>query len=339
VCLPQNIPLTYICSTVKYNKNINLRFEGSTVRPGENAVVKANIARLASGTAIELPIYIFRSPNPGPVVLLSGGLHGDETNGIEVVRRLLERKSFQKLQRGSVVAVPVMNVFGFLNFSREVPDGKDINRSFPGNASGSLASRVAHFLTKHVLRQIDFGVDFHTGGASRYNYPQIRYAASDKNARPLADAFGAPLVLNSPLINRTLRKQAYSQGKTILVFEGGESLRNEETVIEEGMNGALRLLHSFNMIKSAPVQTIPKVECSKNYWIRAKRSGIYNSVLKSGEFVTKGDILGVITDPFGEFKVNVRAQKPGFILGHNNMPVVNQGDALLHLGHIDVQEA
>jgi len=295
--------------------------------------VKANIAKLPSGTLIDLPVYVFRSKKKGPTILLSGGLHGDEINGIEIVRRMLDSSKFDSLNRGTVIAIPVMNIYGFLNFSREVPDGKDINRSFPGHSGGSLASRVAHFLNKNILTQIDFGIDFHTGGASRFNFPQVRYAETDKKATELASVFAPPVILQSKLIDKSLRKQAHKMGKPMIVYEGGESLRLDEEVVREGMNGALRVLHHLKMIDHAPDR--PKHESvllTQSTWVRAKRSGIYTGLIKSGMSVGKNDVIGMITDPFGEFKLKIKAGKSGFIIGHNNMPVVNQGDALIHLG-------
>lgn len=294
--------------------------------------VKANLARLPSGTHIDLPIYVYRSKKKGPTLLLSGGLHGDEVNGIEIVRQMVADGTFENLNCGTVLAIPVMNVYGFLNFSREVPDGKDINRSFPGNTSGSLAARVAHFLTNEVLSQIDFAIDFHTGGASRFNFPQVRFAGIDTKAAELAKAFSAPVMLQSNLIDKSLRKQAHKMGKSVLVYEGGESLRLDEEVVYEGRSGALRVLKHLGMLDDAPEPTAASIFCKSSTWIRAKRSGIYNGLLKSGTSINKKDVFGHITDPFGEFSLQVKAQHNGFIIGHNNMPIVNQGDALLHMG-------
>jgi predicted deacylase len=262
---------------------------------------------------------------------MSGGLHGDEINGIEIVRRLIDGNHFENLKCGSVVAIPVMNIFGFLNFSRDVPDGKDVNRSFPGSATGSLASRIAYFITHNILDEIDFGVDFHTGGASRFNYPQIRFAPKDSNAKKLADKFEAPVMLHSGLLDKSLRKQAFKMGKSILVYEGGESMRMDEGVVSEGVNGALRLLHRHEMIEEAPKALVESMHCPQSKWIRAKRSGIFRGIIDSGETVRKGDILGYITDPFGEFSTPVKSSSSGLIICHNNMPVVNQGDALIHI--------
>jgi len=304
------------------------------INPGEAKRINVRLAKLPSGTTIDLPVYIFRGSQNGPTALLSGGLHGDEINGIEIVRRMIEEDHISSPLKGNIVAIPVMNIFGFLNFSRDVPDGKDVNRSFPGSPSGSLASRIAHFITKNILPVIDFGIDFHTGGASRFNFPQIRYADKDKKALGLAKSFGAPLILQSGLLNNSLRKQAFKMGKTILVYEGGESMRIDEEVVVTGMNGAMRILFKQGIIDDRPMEAEESVICKDSSWIRAKRSGIYKGRVKSGALVSKGDILGEITDPFGEYSTMVKAPANGILVGHNNMPVVNQGDALIHLGRI-----
>ena len=310
-----------------------IKINAKTIGIGESGKVKVTIAKLPSGTLIDLPIYVFRSKKKGPTLLLSGGLHGDEINGIEIIRRMLDGSKFDQLNRGTVIAIPVMNIYGFLNFSREVPDGKDINRSFPGHSGGSLAARLAHFLNDNILTQIDYGIDFHTGGASRFNFPQVRYAEMDQKAGELAEAFAPPVILQSKLIDKSLRKQAHKLGKPMIVYEGGESLRLDEEVVQEGINGALRVLHHLEMIDHEP--DAPKHEpviLTQSTWVRAKRSGIYTGLMKSGMSVGKNDTIGMITDPFGEFKLKIKAGKAGFIIGHNNMPVVNQGDALIHLG-------
>lgn len=310
----------------------SIHINGRAIKAGEQTVVNLNIARLASGTEIDLPIYIFRSQHKGPTLLLSGGLHGDEVNGVEIVRRLIESKVLQNLQKGSVIAVPIMNIYGFLNFSREVPDGKDINRYFPGNHIGSLASRLAFNLTKKVITEIDIGIDFHTGGASRFNFPQIRFAPEDKKAEELAMAFKAPILMHSKLIDKSLRKQAHKMDKSIIVYEGGESMRFDEEVIKQGINGARRVMKHLGMVKDAPEPSSLPVLCHSSSWLRSKRSGLFTSVVKSGSMVEKRQLLGYITDPFGQFKTKITSHITGFIIGHNNMPVVNQGDALFHIG-------
>lgn len=311
-----------------------LSINNQVIQAGEKAIVNLNIARLASGTQIDLPIYVYRSINPGPVVLLSGGLHGDEVDGIEIVRRLIDQKVFDKLRKGTVIAIPIMNIYGFLNFSREVPDGKDINRSFPGNNTGSLAARVAHYLTHTVLKEIDFGIDFHTGGANRYNFPQTRFAPNDLKAREIAKAFNAPISLESKLIDKSIRKEAFKMGKSIVVYEGGESMRFDQDVIENGIRGAKKVLNHFEMIEYNRKNT-ETVHCKNSLWIRAKNSGLFHSLVKSGEQVKNKEIIGKIVDPFGNFLTKIKAPRDGIIIGHSNAPVINQGDALFHLGIIE----
>ncbi len=311
-----------------------LSVDGQLIKRGESKVIDLNIARLVSGTAIDLPIYVYRSKKPGPIILLSGGLHGDEVDGIEIIRRLIRAKTFKNLKRGSVIAIPVLNIYGFLNFSREVPDGKDVNRYFPGNKTGSLASRVAYNLTKKVLAEIDFGIDFHTGGANRYNYPQSRFAPNDSKAREIAAIFNAPISLESNLIDKSLRKEAYKMGKSIVVYEGGESMRFDELSITEGIRGAKRVLSHFGMIEEEiPVQN--HTFCSKSQWVRARRAGLFHPALKSGEWVDQNDVMGYLSDPFGSKPVRIKAPDSGIIIGHNNAPLVNQGDALFHLGTLN----
>ena len=298
---------------------------------GENKVINYDIARLPSGMMINMPVFIFRSKTDGPVLLLSGGLHGDEVNGIEIIRRMISEGQFKNLKCGTIVAVPVLNVFGFLNYSREVPDGKDVNRSFPGDANGSLASRVAYNLTKVILPLIDYGVDFHTGGAARTNYPQIRYSVADKNSELIAKAFAAPFTLNSNLIPKSIRHQGSKMGKPIVVFEGGESMRFDELSIGEAIDGTKRLMSYLGMIDEPYQERNIKLLLSSS-WVRANRSGLFKPFAESGDLVVKNQPLGVINDPFGQYEIKVLSKYEGHVIGHNNNPVVHQGDALFHIG-------
>lgn len=311
--------------------NRKLSINNQSIKYGEKAVINLNIARLISGTEIDLPIYVYRSKNAGPTVLLSGGLHGDEIDGVEIVRRMIERKVFDKLKCGSVIAIPVMNIYGFLNFSREVPDGKDINRSFPGSLTGSLASRVAYNLTHKVLQEIDFGIDFHTGGANRYNFPQTRFDPSDEKAKEISEIFNAPISLESKFIDKSFRKQANRMGKSIVVYEAGESMRFDQNSIEQGILGAQKVLAHFKMI-DFEVESQNSTHCKESVWVRAKSSGILYIEKTSGERVQRKEVIARITDPFGNFQTKIKAPQDGIIIGHTNSPLVNQGDAVFHIG-------
>jgi hypothetical protein len=266
-------------------------------------------------------------------MLILAGVHGDEINGVEIVRRALDQGFFDHLRAGTAIVIPLLNVYGFLHFSREVPDGKDVNRSFPGNFKGSLASRVARTLTKRILPVIDFGIDFHTGGANRFNFPQIRYTRGSETALDLAKAFAPPIVFEKPAFSKTLRKEAHKNSKPVLVYEGGEALRLDGLSIHTALSGLKRLMKSQGMIEAAPdVNMKPKL-VKKSGWVRAAVAGVFEWVKDSGQPVTKGEIIGFIRDPHGGRKKQITAPKNGFILGHNNSPVVNQGDALFNVGY------
>jgi predicted deacylase len=304
---------------------------GQEIKPGEFKEININIARLPSHTQIDTPIYVSRSLEDGPVLALMAGMHGDEINGMEIVRRILE-SGLHKTKRGTVVCMPITNVYGFLNFSRDVPDGKDVNRSFPGNKNGSLASRVAFNLTHQIIPFIDFGVDFHTGGAMRTNYPQVRAMLNNEINQDLASAFCAPFTIDSPFRPNSLRKEASKKGKNIIVYEAGESLRFDQHGIEEGISGALRLMRHLNMIDDAPEPKEENRIIWSTSWVRAKHAGLFQPSIQCGQLVHKGEWVGTITDPFGEFKEQVKSSETAYVIGLNNNPVVNAGDALMHLG-------
>lgn len=300
---------------------------------GQNENVQLHVARLPSGTVINLRIHVFRSKNPGPTLLIMGGVHGDEINGIETVRRMVEDRMFHNLKKGSVIAIPLLNVYGFINFSRDASDGKDVNRSFPGSSKGSLASRVASALTRNVLPLVDVGLDFHTGGSARYNFPQIRFSNKHPESFELAKAFAAPYIVGKPAIDKSLRKVMIGQNKPHLVFEGGESLRYDGFSIVNGIAGTQRLMKHLGMIKKAPEAKRKIIVFEKSSWVRANRSGLFRWTQQSGAKVSKGESLGFINDPYGDSKNTVLAHKDGFIIGHNNAPVVSAGDALFHIGY------
>ena len=312
-------------------KNQLVEIRGQKIGLGEAKLIKIPIDRLPTGTLIEIPVYVFNGDELGPTVLLQGGLHGDEVNSIELVRRMLIDKSYN-IKRGCVIVVPLLNIFGFLNLSRNM-HGKDVNRSFPGTKSGSLASRMAHYLMKELIQNIDFAIDFHTGGAQRSNYPQIRFTPEDERAETLATLFNAPIMFGSKLIPKSFRNQCFRSNIPVIVYEGGESLRLNENAIQQGINGTLRVLKHFNMIDNTII--IPEntsVCIYKRKWIRAKVAGLFNTTIKNGEKVKKGQVLGHIMDTYGATNFAVKAPKDGYIIAKNNFPIINMGDALFHFG-------
>jgi len=308
-----------------------LHINGVDIRPGGNAVMSLNWYQLPTKSVIEIPVYVFRSKNLGPVLLILAGMHGDEINGIEIVRRLITREDVKNPLCGSIIAIPVINTISFLYGSRDLPDGRDLNRCFPGTKTGSLGSRIAYDLMKEIIPQIDFGVDFHTGGAKINNYPQIRCMFDNKTNLELGKHFSPSLIVNSPFRDNTLRKEASKKGKSILVFEGGESSRFDYVSIEEGVNGCLRLMKHLKMIL-AKTPMNKSVMLDKTSWVRAKSSGMFHTSKTNGSKIKKDEVIGMIVDPYGEHQENLIAPHNGYIIGINNQPVINQGDALIHIG-------
>ncbi len=302
------------------------------IKPGETRSIEVNIAKLPSHSSIDISITVSCAEEPGPVLLLSGGLHGDEINGIEIVRRIIE-KEYNIPVKGTIICIPIINVFGFIHFSRNVPDGKDVNRSFPGNKNGSLASRVANYLMKDVIPKIDYGIDFHTGGADRTNFPQTRGFFNKNKVLELAEVFHAPFTLHSKYRPKSIRQAAAKLGKTILVYEGGESSRFDEFAIQHGIDGALRVMKHLGMIDlKLEKPDFESVYVSHSTWVRARASGLFQTLVESGERVQARQILGNITDPFGDFTVPVKSPQSGYIIGLNNNPIIHQGDAIMHIG-------
>ena len=307
------------------------KLNNNVIAPGESAQIKLNVGKLPSDSAIYIHALINRSAVPGPTVLVLGGVHGDEICGIEIVRQLFTEGVFDNLVCGNVIAIPLLNIFGFINFSRAVPDGKDVNRSFPGNSRGSLASRVARSLTRKILPFTDIVLDFHTGGDSRYNFPQIRYSRRDLQSAKLAEVFAAPFSIGKSEIAGSLRKETMKRGIPTLVYEGGEALRLDGFAIERGKAGVKRVLDSLGMIKKPELLPATTKHVKETRWIRAAEAGLFTWTKQSGQRIKKGEPLGLIHDPYGNKKIVVSAESDAYIIGHNNAPVVNVGDALFHL--------
>jgi len=326
--------------STKHNRmSKDIVIDNTRFGPGESGVVRMSVGRLPSDTEISIEAHVFRAKQSGPTVLILAGVHGDEINGIEIVRSFLYNQDFSKLKKGSLIIIPLLNVFGFINFDRYVPDGKDVNRSFPGTLNGSLASRIARTLTKYILPNVDVLLDFHTGGDSRYNYPQIRYSKKDDKAARLAAVFNPPFIIESGLIPRSLRKTTRELEIPTLVFEGGESVRLDGLSIHIGLRGIRHMLQHWDMLtaKKRRKQLKPPIIVKKTSWVRANYSGVFIWSKSSGHYVKKGDLLGNIHDPYGQKSIDVISHRTGYIIGHNNASVVNFGDALFHIGY-EVQE-
>lgn len=327
-----------IFTSSKIDPTQPLIIDGQLIPIKSLEVLKINAGKLASGNRINVFAYVWHTGVPGPSVLILGGVHGNEINGIEIVRRTIEDDISSKVVAGSVVIIPLLNVFGFINFSRDVTDGKDVNRSFPGHLNGSLASRVARILTKKILPFVDFALDFHTGGDARYNYPQVRFNKSNPQAKLLAECFDVKYIIEQPLIASSFRKAATDMGVTAVVFEGGESIRLDKLAIESGISSIKNVLVQLgNMIGDAKHLSIhapqDKVWIKKDTWIRASTPGIFIWQRRSGDFVQAGELLAEIKDPFASKSTQIISTYTGHIFGHNNASVVSLGDPLFNIGY------
>ncbi len=315
-------------------KSVPLKVGGVTVKRGQRRRLEIPVARLPTGTALSLPVTVLRGRKPGPTIWLSAALHGDEINGTEIIRRVVLQLDPKSLS-GAVIAVPIVNVYGFIERSRYLPDRRDLNRSFPGSASGSLASRLANLFLKEVVSHCSHGIDFHTGARHRTNLAHLRADLADEEARRLVEAFGAPLIFNAKRIVGSLRAEAHRREIPILVFEAGEPLRFDERSIEMGVHGTLRVMAALGMVPEtiAPPPP-PTVEATRAVWLRATRSGILHLATSMGEVTRKGEVLARIANPFSGRRRILRAPFDGLVFAQSTNPLVYQGDAILHLARI-----
>ncbi|MFT6245899.1 MAG: putative deacylase [Salibacteraceae bacterium] len=307
---------------------------GEKILPGKSYRLNIDIARLHTRAKMEVPVIISRAKKKGPCVLISAGIHGDEVNGIEIVRQLIANK-YNVPDVGMIICVPVLNVFGFIIKTREFPDGRDLNRFFPGSKSGTLASQFAHIFMSEIVPFADYCIDYHTGSAERFNYSQIRISKEDDETINLARIFGAKFIKYSSVREKSYRDSATKLGKKVLLFEGGKSLDLDREVTKCGVIGALNILDHLGM-KKFPIDIDRFVEHSqvvfeKSKWVRAGHSGMYRSMIRNGSQVKKGDFIGTITDPFGFFERKVKAPCDGYIICLNHSPIVTNGDAIAHI--------
>ena len=310
-----------------------LELLGQTILPGQSTTVNFNIANLYTATKVEVPVIVERSKEPGPTVLITAGIHGDEVNGVEVVRQIIAR-GINKPKRGTIICIPILNVFGFLTMNRYFPDGKDLNRVFPGSKNGSLASRFAYQFVNEILPYVDLCLDFHAGGADRFNAPQIRIEEGHEKLLELAKVFNAPFTLFSKNLKKTYRTMCSKMQIDMLLFEGGKSKNSNKDVAREGVEGTIRVLKHLNMLIENIEASEPKdatVMIHKSAWLRAKYSGLLHLKVPYGAYIEKGAFIATITDPYGTFRYKVKAPNSGYVINTNESPMVYQGDAIFHI--------
>ena len=318
-------------------KTTNIEVLGKAISLGKGLQINLDIAKLHTRTKIEVPIIIERAKEDGPTILITAGIHGDEINGVEIVRQIVA-KGYNKPQKGMVICIPVVNIFGFISQTRQFPDGRDLNRVFPGTKRGSLASIFAYHLMKEIVPLADYCLDFHTGGANRFNAAQIRINQGDEESLELAKIFGAPFIIKSKRRQKSYRDSAIKLGKKVLLYEGGKSLDLDNTITRIGVNGALNMMHhlgirdfSKELKKKTKTKIEPAIVVERSRWIRARYSGLFRTNVVLGKLYNKGDKIGSISDPFGFFERDVKAPNKGYVFCKNHAPIVNKGDAIIHM--------
>lgn len=313
---------------------MSIHIADAEIRPGERLHMEIPVGGLPTQTPLGIPLEVVNGTQAGPCLWLSAALHGDEVNGVEIVRELLDRIDPMTL-RGAVIAVPIVNVFGFIHQSRYFPDRRDLNRSFPGSATGSLAARVARIFLEEIVSRCTHGIDLHTGPDGRYNFPHLRANLADPETRRCAEAFAAPLMMSSKAPTGSLRHTVASRQIPILVFEGGEARRFDDHAVAYGLAGIMRVMKELDMIDDViDPPTLTPLQTKSTKWIRARRSGVLRLNVESGQFVEKRQLLGTIGDVFERQSTPVKAPHSGMIISHVTHPLVHQGDAIMHIAKI-----
>ncbi len=310
-------------------------FAGHLVGPGTSAKIAIPVSDLSAGMQAQLEARVFHGAKDGPVIFVSAAIHGDEIIGTEIIRRVMNKLQPEKMA-GTVIFVPVVNMFGFIAHNRYLPDRRDLNRSFPGSGRGSLASQLANIFYSEVVMKCSLGIDIHSAASGRYNLPQIRIASGNPELKKLALEFGAPAVIEAPLRDGSLREVAQRGGVAMLLLEAGEGLRFDPLSVLTGVIGILRVMRSLGMLGSKRLgkKAAPSAQVTDTRWLRASRGGVCRLQEKSGGGVAAGQTLAIISDIFGEEEELVKAPFDGIIIGHATLPVVNQGDAIIHLAKV-----
>jgi len=320
--------------------NEPITIAGETIAPGERRKVSVKVAQRITTGDVEIPAVVIHGRRPGPRLFVSAALHGDEINGVEILRRLLSRPLLRQL-RGTLVAVPVVNVYGFVSQQRYLPDRRDLNRCFPGSERGSLAARVADAFLSNFVEGATHGIDLHTGAIHRTNLPQIRARLNGPVVENMARAFAAPVILNSSFRPGSLRASANDLGIPVLVYEAGEALRFDEVSIRAGVRGVTAVMRHLGMLPartSTPPKAPTDVIAHKSVWVRAPETGILATKLPLGATIDRKQVLGQITDPLGESAYEIKSPVAGILIGRTNLPLANEGDALFHVATFDALE-
>lgn len=313
---------------------------GRSISLGSRVTVELPVPLLYTHTPVAMPVQVLRGRRDGPRLFVCAAVHGDELNGVEIIRRLLRRPALKRL-RGTLIAIPIVNVYGVLHQSRYLPDRRDLNRSFPGSERGSLAAKVADRFMTEIVANCTHGIDLHTAANHRENLPQIRGNLDDPETLALASSFGVPVLINAAIRDGSLRAAAAEHGIPTLLYEAGEPLRLSELAIRPGVKGIINVMRALGMLPASRRKNreIEPFVARSTSWVRAPESGMFRGAKPLGARVARGETIGTIADPFGDSEIEVTAEQPGLVIGRTQLPMVHQGDALFHIARFeDVEE-
>lgn len=310
----------------------DLNIGGVSVAVGERQIIDVRVAPMYTHDDLSISVQVIRGKRPGPTLFISAAIHGDEINGVEIIRRVLQHRSLKNI-RGTLIAIPIVNVYGFLNHMRYLPDGRDLNRSFPGSAKGSLTGRVAHTFVNEIVNKCTHGIDLHTGARHRSNFPQIRADLDDAEAFAMTEAFGVPLAIDAKIRDGSLRECAGDAGIPVILYEAGEALRFEELYIRAGVKGVINVMRSIGMLPKSRSRKQPQspIVSDQTSWLRAPESGILRTFVPLGAKVEKDQVIAMVADPLGASETAVVAPGNGVVIGRTNLPLVYEGDAIFHI--------
>jgi hypothetical protein len=318
-----------------------LRINGESIPANTSVTLELKLPALYTRTPMTMPVHVRRGKRDGPCLFVCAAVHGDELNGVEIIRRLMKRRALARI-RGTIIAVPMVNVYGVIDRSRYLPDRRDLNRSFPGSGHGSLAGRLADLFMSEIVAHCTHGIDLHTGALHRGNLPQIRGNLDDEETLRLARLFGVPVLINAVLRDGSLREAAASRGIPMLLYEAGEALRFDELCIRAGVHGVINVMRGLQMLPAIRSRKHPPREpfvARSSTWVRAPASGIFLGTVALGAHVKKDDLLGTIAEPLGDTRSEVRAPRSGIVIGRSNLPMVLEGEALFHIASFeDIRE-
>ncbi len=319
--------------------NQALSIGGTQIEPGTHHTLQLPIAPLYTHTEMTMPVRVIRGKKAGPRLFVSAAIHGDEITGVEIVRRLLKLKELRRL-RGTLIAVPVVNVYGYTSRSRYLPDRRDLNRSFPGSDHGSMASRLAHLFMEEIVAKSTHGIDLHTGAVHRTNLPHLRVSLDDEEALKLAHDFRVPVIMHANLRDGSLRQAVLEHNIPVLLYESGEALRFDEQSIYVGLRGIISVMRKLGMLPPrAPLKKpVTPMIAQDSRWVRAPESGSLAVKKRPGTLITKGDILGVLTNPLDENEIPVRSPVSGIIIGQTMLPLVYEGEALFNIALLSKED-